>query len=65
MDAHVGQHIFRHMIKGALWGKTVLFATHQLQVCQSFPSFLTPLRRSLVLSLLHALVLKQILVYHV
>lgn len=32
VDAHVGQHIFKHCIKGALWNKTILFATHQLQV---------------------------------
>ncbi|KAJ7381467.1 hypothetical protein OS493_001605 [Desmophyllum pertusum] len=31
VDAHVGQHIFKHCIKGALWNKTILFATHQLQ----------------------------------
>lgn len=31
VDAHVGQHIFEHCIKGALWNKTILFATHQLQ----------------------------------
>ncbi|XP_032226749.1 ATP-binding cassette sub-family C member 5 [Nematostella vectensis] len=31
VDAHVGQHIFKHCIKGSLWGKSVLFATHQLQ----------------------------------
>ncbi|CAH3042269.1 unnamed protein product [Pocillopora meandrina] len=31
VDAHVGQHIFKHCIKGALWNKTIIFATHQLQ----------------------------------
>lgn len=31
VDAHVGQHIFKHCIKGGLWNKTILFATHQLQ----------------------------------
>ena len=32
VDAHVGLHIFKHCIKGSLRNKTVLFATHQLQV---------------------------------
>ena len=32
VDTHVGQHIFRHCIKDALQGKTVIFVTHQLQV---------------------------------
>ena len=32
VDAHVGQHIFEHCLKGALKGKTVVFVTHQLQV---------------------------------
>ena len=35
VDAHVGQHIFKHCIKGALWNKTILFATHQLQVTEN------------------------------
>ena len=33
VDAHVGKHIFEECISGALKGKTVLFVTHQLQVC--------------------------------
>ena len=33
VDAHVGQHIFKHCLKTALKGKTVVFVTHQLQVC--------------------------------
>lgn len=37
VDAHVGQHIFKHCIKGTLWNKTILFATHQLQVMGSLP----------------------------
>jgi len=32
VDAHVGQHIFTHCIKGLLKEKTVVFVTHQLQV---------------------------------
>ncbi|XP_066299993.1 ATP-binding cassette sub-family C member 5-like [Branchiostoma lanceolatum] len=31
VDAHVGEHIFRHYIKKMLRGKTVLLVTHQLQ----------------------------------
>ncbi|XP_077988244.1 ATP-binding cassette sub-family C member 5-like [Glandiceps talaboti] len=31
VDAHVGKHLFTHLIKGALKGKSVLFVTHQLQ----------------------------------
>ncbi|XP_070538168.1 ATP-binding cassette sub-family C member 5-like [Ptychodera flava] len=31
VDAHVGKHLFKSLIKGALRGKTVLFVTHQLQ----------------------------------
>lgn len=33
VDAHVGKHIFKHCIQEYLKGKTVLFVTHQLQVC--------------------------------
>jgi len=33
VDAHVGQHIFTNCIKGLLKDKTVVFVTHQLQVC--------------------------------
>ena len=33
VDAHVGQHIFSNCLKGFLQGKTILFVTHQLQVC--------------------------------
>ena len=32
VDPHVGQHLFKHCLQGALAGKTVLFVTHQLQV---------------------------------
>ena len=39
VDAHVGQHIFKHCIKGALWNKTILFATHQLQVMYMSSSY--------------------------
>ncbi|XP_035658055.1 multidrug resistance-associated protein 5-like [Branchiostoma floridae] len=31
VDAHVGEHIFRHYIKKMLRGKTVVLITHQLQ----------------------------------
>ena len=36
VDAHVGQHIFKHCIKGALRNKTILLATHQLQVKKGY-----------------------------
>lgn len=35
VDAHVGSHLFQWVIKRALQGKTVIFVTHQLQVCLS------------------------------
>ncbi|XP_070538074.1 ATP-binding cassette sub-family C member 5-like [Ptychodera flava] len=31
VDAHVGKHLFKQLIRGALRGKTILFVTHQLQ----------------------------------
>ncbi|XP_077987901.1 ATP-binding cassette sub-family C member 5-like [Glandiceps talaboti] len=31
VDAHVGKHLFKNLIRGALKGKSILFVTHQLQ----------------------------------
>ncbi|XP_006823925.1 ATP-binding cassette sub-family C member 5-like [Saccoglossus kowalevskii] len=31
VDAHVGKHLFKQLIRGALRGKTIVFVTHQLQ----------------------------------
>ncbi|XP_077981991.1 ATP-binding cassette sub-family C member 5-like [Glandiceps talaboti] len=31
VDAHVGKHLFKQLIRGALKGKSILFVTHQLQ----------------------------------
>ncbi|XP_063967311.1 ATP-binding cassette sub-family C member 5-like [Lytechinus pictus] len=38
VDAHVGEHIFKKCIKGALSNKTILFVTHQLQYLQDCDS---------------------------
>lgn len=40
VDAHVGQHIFTNCIRGLLKDKTVIFVTHQLQVCAMFTGML-------------------------
>ncbi|XP_070538594.1 ATP-binding cassette sub-family C member 5-like [Ptychodera flava] len=31
VDAHVGKHLFKQLIRGALRGKSIVFVTHQLQ----------------------------------